>query len=181
MAIFKSGKKFPLQKGCTCESYKAAKQACFIVKHVVGNSILQEQVFFEYINIWNYAFCRGPWVLNIKKRVVAHDILQDIEVLMNNFPGDTILQYQGIVMQTGVRKWSLQQKPVSILWIGMNFIHKTNMSFLLALFCFFVPLSCKPKQHFLVNCLAIALKNQVAFCSAFQGHFGWNAVFFLMQ
>ena len=38
--IYISGKKFPLQKGCTCESYKTAKQACFIVKHVVGNSIL---------------------------------------------------------------------------------------------------------------------------------------------
>ena len=38
--VFVSGKKFPLQKGCTCESYKAEKQDCFIVKHVVGNSIL---------------------------------------------------------------------------------------------------------------------------------------------
>ena len=103
----------------------------------LGIAFCRNRVFFEYIHIWNYAFCRGPWVLNIKKRVVAHDILQDIEVLMNNFPGDTILQYQGVVMQTGVSKRSLQQKPVSILWIGMNFIHKTNMSFLLALFCFF--------------------------------------------
>ena len=44
VGVYVSGKKFPLQKGCACESYKAEKQDCFIVKHVVGNSILQEKL-----------------------------------------------------------------------------------------------------------------------------------------